>query len=68
MNQPEIKKTFRSAFTGQQIDEILTSIRFKVNETAISNEFSAPGNNVNEKRVASAELAKIGRASCRERV
>ena len=59
MNQPEIKKTFRSAFTGQQIDEILTSIRFKVNETAISNEFSAPGNNVNEKRVASAELANI---------
>lgn len=59
MLQPEIKKTFRSAFTGQEIDEILTSIRFKIDSTSISNEFETPGNAVNEKKIASAELANI---------
>ena len=44
---------YRSAYTGKEIDELLSSIKLKIDETYITNDYSGGTN-----RVASAELAK----------
>lgn len=49
-----IPTKFRSKFTGQEIDQILASVKTKIDSSIISNDF-----NGGTDKVASAELAKI---------
>ncbi|BAU39963.1 hypothetical protein [Ralstonia phage RSP15] len=51
---PDINPTrYRMRYTGKEIDEILTSIKYKIDESSIANDWLG-----GFKRVASAELAK----------
>lgn len=59
MSNETIKPIYRSIYTGQQIDELLTAIKFKVSSNAISNAFSDVGDPLNKEKISSAELCNI---------
>lgn len=59
MSNETIKPIYRSIYTGQQIDELLTAIKFKVSSDAISNAFSDVGDPLNKEKISSAELCNI---------
>lgn len=59
MSNETIKPIYRSIYTGQQIDELLTAIKFKVSSNAISNMFSDVGDPLNKEKISSAELCNI---------
>lgn len=59
MSNETIKPIYRSVYTGQQIDELLTAIKFKVSTNAVSNTFSDVGDPLNKEKVSSAELSNI---------
>ena len=59
MSNETIKPIYRSIYTGQQIDELLTAIKFKVSTNAISNTFSDVGDPLNQEKISSAELCNI---------